>query len=102
MSVYSFVEIRGIYGVKKGKKRVEEALMDLAEECLALGKKERQEKQWMKKMYDRFRVQNGQIGKAAADELLFRRMYAAEPGKTVDTLKIRYWRIGRHMRVSRD
>lgn len=76
--------------------------MDLAEECLALGKKERPEKQWMKKMYDRFRVQNGQIGKAAADELLFRRMYAAEPGKTSDTLKIRYWRTGRHMPVSRE
>lgn len=84
------------------EKSAEEALRELAEECLALGKEERPEKHWMKTMYDRFRAQNGQAGKAAADELLYRRMYAAEPGKPSDTLKIRYWRTGRHMPVSRE
>lgn len=52
--------------VEKEKRVVEQALMNLAEECLALGKKERPEKQWLKRVYDRFRAENGQMGKAAA------------------------------------
>lgn len=88
--------------VEKEKRVVEQALMNLAEECLALEKKERPEKQWLKRVYDRFRAENGQMGKAAADELLFRRMYAAEPDKPSDTLKIRYWRTGRHLPVNRE
>ncbi len=49
--------------VEKEKRVVEQALMNLAEECLALGKKERPEKQWLKRVYDRFRAENGQMGK---------------------------------------
>lgn len=45
--------------VEKEKRVVEQALMNLAEECLALGKKERPEKQWLKRVYDRFRAENG-------------------------------------------
>ncbi len=88
-----------MYGVKKS---VEQALLELAEKCLNAGKTERPERQWMKQVYDRFRAENGQMGKGAADELLFRKMYAAEPGKESDTLKIRYWRTGRHLPVSRE
>ena len=76
--------------------------MELAEECLDLGKAERPEQQWMEQVYDRFRAENGNLGKAAADELLFRKMYAAEPVKGSDTLKIRYWRTGRHLPISRE
>ena len=76
--------------------------MELAEECLDLGKAERPEQQWMEQVYDRFRAENGHLGKAAADELLFRKMYAAEPVKGSDTLKIRYWRTGRHLPISRE
>lgn len=84
------------------KKSVEQALVELAKECLYLGKEERPECRWMKQAYDRFREENGQLGKGAADELLFRKMYAAEPKKESDTLKIRYWRTGRHLPVSRE
>lgn len=69
---------------------------------MALGKKKRPEQQWMERMYDRFRAKNGGLGKAEADAFLFRKMYAAEPEKKSDTLKIRYWRTGRHLPVSRE
>ena len=45
------------------------------------GKTERPEQQWMEQVYDRFRAENGNLGKAEADQLLFRKMYAAEPAK---------------------
>ena len=75
--------------------------MELAEECLDLGKAERPEQQWMEQVYDRFRAENGNLGKAEADQLIFYKMYAAEPVKGSDTLKIRYWRTGRHLPISR-
>ena len=37
----------------------------------------------MEQVYDRFRAENGQLGKAEADQLIFREMYAAEPEKRV-------------------
>ena len=77
-------------------------MLELAEECLASGRTERPEKRWMEQVYDRFRAENGQLGKAEADQLIFREMYAAEPEKGSDTLKIRYWRTGRHLPVSRE
>ena len=95
----SFVQIRGMYEMKKS---VEQRLLELAEDCLTLGKTERPEQQWMEQVYDRFRAENGNLGKAEADQLLFRKMYAAEPAKGSDTLKIRYWRTGRHLPVSRE
>lgn len=76
--------------------------MELAEECLDLGKAERPEQQWMEQVYDRFRAENGNLGKAEADQLIFYKMYAAEPVKGSDTLKIRYWRTGRHLPISRE
>lgn len=66
------------------------------------GEKGAPEKQWLKRVYDRFRAENGQMGKAAADELLFRGMYAAEPDKPSDTLENRCWRTGRHLPVNRE
>ena len=77
-------------------------MLELAEECLASGRTERPEKRWMEQVYDRFRAENGQLGKAEADQLIFREMYAAEPEKGSDTLKIRYWRTGRHLPASRE
>ena len=98
----TFAEIRGTCGVKNGEQDIERILADLAEECLELGKKERPEKRWLEQMYDRFRAANGNMGKGAADALLYRKMYGAEPAKPSDTLKIRYWRTGRHLPVSRE
>ena len=84
------------------RKDDEQALLHLAEECLALGKYERPEQKWMNQMYDRFRSENGKLGKAEADQLIFRKMYAAEPKKPSEPLKIRYWRTGRHLPASRE
>lgn len=77
-------------------------LQRLADSCLEQGKKERPEKQWLGRMYDRFRKENGDLGKAEADELIYMKMYAQVPKKSSDTLKIRYWRTGRHLPVSRE
>ena len=67
----SFVQIRGMYEMKKS---VEQRLLELAEDCLALGKTERPEQQWMEQVYDRFRAENGNLGKAGADQRRFRKM----------------------------
>lgn len=79
-----------------------EAIRSLADRCLELGEKERPERQWLGRMYDRFRMENGNPGKAEADEMIYMKMYAQIPGKPSDTLKIRYWRTGRHLPVSRE
>ena len=81
---------------------MEKALWDLADACLEAGERERPEKQWLGRMYDRFREANRSLGKAEADELIYMKMYAQIPGKPSDTLKIRYWRTGRHLPVSRE
>lgn len=85
-----------------GVNDTEKRILALVEECLELGKQERPEKQWIGRMYERFRENHGMPGKAAADELIFRRMYGYAPGKASDTLKIRYWRTGRHLPGSRE
>lgn len=82
--------------------RAEEALVELAEECLALGKEERPEKRWLRDVYDQFREKNGKLGKAEADRLLYRRIYGRSPQRPSDTLKIRYWRTGRHLPIDRN
>lgn len=81
---------------------MEKALWNLADACLEAGERERPEKQWLGRMYDRFREANRSLGKAEADELIYMKMYAQIPGKPSDTLKIRYWRTGRHLPVSRE
>ena len=81
---------------------MEKALWNLADVCLEAGERERPETQWLSRMYDRFREENGRLGKAEADELIYMRMYAQIPKKSSDALKIRYWRTGRHLPVSRE
>ena len=71
---------------------MEKALWNLADACLEAGERERPEKQWLGRMYDRFREANRSLGKAEADELIYMKMYAQIPGKPSDTLKIQ---IGR-------
>lgn len=83
-------------------KRGDGAIIGMAEECLALSEKSRPEIQWLNQVYDRFRKSRGFLGKAEADRLIYTRMYGAEPEKPSDTLKIRYWRTGRHLPVSRE
>ena len=58
------------------KKSTEQILLELAEECLASGRTERPEKRWMEQVYDRFRAENGQLGKAE--------LFAAESGRPAD------------------
>lgn len=83
-------------------KEIEKIIIDLTEQCLEQGQTQRREVKWLKEVYDRFRIKNGSIGKAEADRLLYMKMYAAVPGKTSDTLKIRYWRTGRHLPTNRE
>ena len=85
-----------------GVNDTEKRILALAEECIRLGKQERPEKQWIGRMYERFRAANGMPGKAETDGLIFRKMYGNAPEKASDTLKIRYWRTGRHLPGSRE
>ncbi len=79
-----------------------EKLAHLAEECIQMGRNERPELIWLKKCYDRFRKQCCLLGKHETDKLLFEKMYSRTPQKPSDTLKIRYWRTGRHTPVNRE
>lgn len=83
-------------------KKIEDAILHLAEECLCLGQQERYEIRWLKAVYDRFRAAAGNLGKTEADQLIYAKMYGMSPEKTSDTLKIRYWRTGHHLPANRE
>ena len=98
------VNFKKLEGLEIGEnmKRVDRLIINIAEECLALGKEERPEIEWLNQVYDRFRKEKGSLGKSEADKLLYTRMYDSVPEKPSDTLKIRYWRTGRHLPASRE
>lgn len=59
------VNFKKLEGLEIGEnmKRVDRLIISIAEECLALGKEERPEIGWLNQVYDRFRKENGWIGK---------------------------------------
>ena len=71
-------------------------LNSVLKSCLEEGKKERPEALWLNEVYTRFQQKEGIFRKSEADELIYSKMYAALPQSPSDTLKIRYWRTGRH------
>lgn len=79
-----------------------EKLVHLAEESIQMSVNERPELIWLKECYERFRKQCYPLGKHETDSLLFEKMYSRTPQKSSDTLKIRYWRTGRHTPVNRE
>ncbi len=81
--------------------KIEKELICLTKNCIEMGKRERPEKKWLSDVYDRFRMENGSLGKAEADEILYQKMYLSVPRRSSELLKIRYWRTGRHLPVSR-
>ena len=81
---------------------VEEVLLHLANKCIRLSGEERPELTWLKAFYEQFRNRCMPSGKLEADRLLFEKMYSRMPQKPSDTLKIRYWRTGRHTPVNRE
>lgn len=82
--------------------KVKKQIRALADDCLEAGKRERPENLWLKSMYERFRKESGGLGKAEADKFLYWKMYGEMPQKNSDTLKIRYWRTGRHLPATRE
>lgn len=77
--------------------KLKHQIITLADDCLPTGKQERPENLWMQRMYERFRKESGNLRKAEADALLYRKMYDSFPERSSDTLKIRYWRTGHHL-----
>ncbi len=71
-------------------------LDSILKSCSEEEKKERPETVWLNEMYTRFQRKEGIFRKSEADELIYSKMYAALPQNASDTLKIRYWRTGRH------
>jgi hypothetical protein len=76
-------------------------LIAIARQCIAMGKRERPELIWLKKIYEDFREKNGGISRAEADRILYREMYGQDPKSDSSILKIRYWRTGHHMPANR-
>lgn len=58
---------------------------------------QRPELGWLKGQFDQFAEKEGIDSKKMADALLYERLYGQRPEKQTDTLKIRYWRTGRHL-----
>lgn len=81
-------------------KRIWEELVELADECMERKGKERPEVSWLKERYREFMTKEGIRAKEEADRLLYERMYGEGPIKAQDTLKIRYWRTGRHYPIN--
>lgn len=92
MVIFNIIIIYVRGGAMEGK----EALIALAGECLSKESKERPELIWLKDIYNRFREEYGLLRKQEADVLIYEKMYSDIPKKSTDTLKIRYWRTGRH------
>ena len=77
-----------------------ERMMKIARQCIA-EEGERPELRRLKEIYECKRAEYG-IGKAAMDALLYERICGSLPQKPSDTLKLRYWRTGRHYPVNRE
>lgn len=60
---------------------------------------ERPELSWLKKQFEQFAEKEGIAGRKMTDTRLYERLYGQLPEKQTDTLKIRYWRTGRHRQV---
>ena len=58
---------------------------------------ERPELSWLKKQFEQFAEKEGIAGRKMTDTRLYERLYGQLPEKQTDTLKIRYWRTGRHL-----
>jgi len=82
--------------------KLKKQILFLVDNCLETEKKERPENQWIKMMYERFRKTSGGLGKAETDNCIYQKMYGKSPVKASDTLKIRYWRTGRHLPSTRE
>lgn len=79
-----------------------ELLLGYAQEALKSGGQERTEVLWLKERYERFRREMGFMSRQETDNLIYEKMYGASPVKLSDTLKIRYWRTGRHVPGNRE
>ncbi len=76
-------------------------LESLARHCIELKQEGRPETAWLKTVYDRFRKSEGLPGLLEADDLIYRKIYAAPAQKPSNITKIRYWRTGRHVPSNR-
>ncbi len=77
-------------------------LIRYAQETMQLSERERTEVIWLKGRYECFRKETGFMSRQETDNLIYEKMYGASPEKLSDTLKIRYWRTGRHVPASRE
>lgn len=74
---------------------------ELAESVFARETKRRPEAQWIQQQAERLAQTRGISGRGETDRLIFEKMYARTPAQK-DTVKIRYWRTGRHLPTSRE
>lgn len=73
----------------------------LAESVFARETKRRPEAQWIQGQAERMAQDWGISGRGETDRLIFEKMYARIPAQK-DTVKIRYWRTGRHLPTGRE
>ena len=80
---------------------MQQKLEELARAVLEQEPARRPETVWLQQQVDRVTQMEGLCGRLETDRLLFERMYARPP-KQNDTVKLRYWRTGRHLPSGRE
>lgn len=98
---FANVILMGLYPntYRKSKRTMEymEKIMNMAEQCLTLELEERPEITWLKDKYARLQEKYHLNFKEKTDCFIFERMYLRPPKNSYETLKIRYWRTGKHV-----
>ena len=77
-------------------------LITLAEECISRGHEKRPEIHWLENRYNDLQKKHQLKRKTDTDNLIFRKMYGTEPLNSSDTTKIRFWRTGHHLPITRE
>ncbi len=81
--------------------RVENKVIQLARSVIAKENGRRPETDWIQQRADRLAKKEGIKSRDELDRFLFEKMYGRAPEK-MESVKIRYWRTGRHLPSSRE
>lgn len=80
---------------------MKDRVMGLVEEVVSREPKRRPEAEWLQGLADRLAETEGIRSRGETDRLIFEKMYGRAPSQT-ETVKIRFWRTGRHLPVGRE
>lgn len=80
---------------------MKDRVIRLAEDIFLREQKRRPEAEWVQEKADRLAEAEGLCSRGETDRFIFEKMYARVPTQT-ETVKIRFWRTGRHLPSRRE